>query len=228
MAKKETKEEVIVDVEEVYSKSEKFFEDNQKTIYIALGVIVGIVAAVVGWNRFYIAPMEQEAQSQMFMAEKYFELDSFRLALEGDGNYLGFLEIADDYGMSKSGNLANYYAGICYLHVGSYEDAIEYLNDFDADDNMISQIAEGAIGDAHMELGEYGEALSQYLEAANDEPNEFRTPIYLMKAGLAAEKDGNYKKAKEIYQRVEKEYPETIEGRNVAKYIARAEAMLAK
>lgn len=228
MAKKETKEEVIVDVEEVYSKSEQFLEDNQKTIYIAIGVVVAIVAAVVGWNRFYIAPMEKEAQSQMFMAEKYFEMDSFRLALEGDGNYLGFLDIADDYGMSKAGNLANYYAGICYLHMGAYEDAIEYLGDFDADDNMVSQIAEGAIGDAYMELGNYDKALSQYLEAANDEPNEFRTPIYLMKAGLAAEKAGNYKKAKEAYQKIEKEYPETIEGRNVAKYIARAEAMLAE
>lgn len=228
MAKKETKEEVIVDVEEVYSKSEKFLEENQKTIYIALGVIVGIVAIVVGWNRFYIAPMEKEAQSQMFMAEKYFERDSFRLALEGDGNYLGFLDVADDYGMSKAGNLANYYAGICYLHLGSYEDAIEYLEDFDSDDHMISQIAEGAIGDAYMELGDYDKALSQYMEAANDEPNEFRTPIYLMKAGLAAEKAGDYKKAKEVYQKIEKEYPETIEGRNVAKYIARAEAMIAK
>lgn len=225
---KDEKEEVIVDVEEVYSKSEQFFEDNQKNIYIALGVVVAIVAAVVGFNRFYLKPMEKEAQSQMFMAEKYFEKDSFRLALDGDANYPGFLEIAEDYGMSDAGNLAKYYAGISYLHLGSYEEAIDFLEDFDADDHMISQIAEGAIGDAHMELGNYEKALSQYLEAANDEPNKFRTPIYLMKAGLAAEKSGNYKKAKDIYQTIEKEYPETLEGRSVAKYIARADAMIAQ
>jgi len=33
------------------------------------------------------------------------------LALNGNENDLGFITIADKYGMTRTGNLANYYAG---------------------------------------------------------------------------------------------------------------------
>lgn len=220
MAKQTKKDETIVDVEEVYSKTEKFLDENQKPIYIALGVILAAVALYFGWNKLYIAPKVEEAQTQMFKAERYFEKDSFRLALEGDAEYPGFLEIADDYGMTAPGNLANYYAGICYLRLGSFEDAIDYLENFDGDDRLISQLAEGAIGDAHMELGDYEEALSSYLDAANDDPSDY-SPIFLMKAGLAAEKSGDYEEAVDIYTELEEKYPTSQEAKNAPKYIAR-------
>ena len=51
------------------------------------------------------------------MAEIYFEKDSFNLALNGDLNSAGFIDIADDYSSTKTGKLANYYAGICYLNL---------------------------------------------------------------------------------------------------------------
>lgn len=228
MAKETHKEETIVNVEEVYSKTEKFLDENQKPIYVVIGVIVAAVAIYFGYTKFYLAPQQEEAQTQMFMAERYFERDSFRLALEGDANYPGFLEVADDYGMTKAGNLANYYAGICYLQLGAYEDAIEYLDKFDADDKLISQVAEGAIGDAYMELGDYDEALSHYTEAASDDANDLTSPIYLMKAGLAAEKAENYDKAVSLYSKIEKEYPESQEAKSAPKYIARANTLAKK
>ncbi|NJK87388.1 MAG: tetratricopeptide repeat protein [Bacteroidales bacterium] len=113
-----------------------------------------------------MAPAEKDAQNEMFMAEKYFEADSFQLALEGDGSYLGFLDIIDEYSVTKSANLSHYYAGISYLHLGEYEDAIKHLKKFNANDVYISTIAIGAIGDAYQELGELDESVSFYLKAA--------------------------------------------------------------
>ena len=158
------KEETIIDVAEVYSKTERYIEENQKSLSVIVGAIVVIVGLYFGYQKLYIGPLEEEAQSQMYVAERYFEKDSLNLAINGDGNYLGFLDIIDEYGATPSGNLAHYYLGICYLKVGQYEDAIEYLSSFDSDDIMVSSIATGAIGDAYMELGEIQDAVTYYID----------------------------------------------------------------
>src|ERR1035437_3417275 len=105
MAKNTDKtEDRIVAVEEAFSKTEQWIEKNQRIIIIVVGVIVVVVLGFFGFKRFYLAPKEKEAQAQMFMAEKYFEMDSINKAPNGDGNYPGFLAIISDYGITKSAN----------------------------------------------------------------------------------------------------------------------------
>ena len=151
-------DERIHSVEEVYSKTEAFIEKNQKIILIVVGILIVIVLGFFGFKKYYIEPQEKEAQSQLFMAEMYFDQDSLQLALNGDGNYFGFLEIIDQYGLTKSANLATYYAGITYLRLGEFDHAIEYLKKFDGDDDVAAPMAVGAIGDAYMELDEIEKA----------------------------------------------------------------------
>ena len=224
--KESEKDEVIVDVEQVYSKTEDFINDNQNIIVGVVGVLIAAVVAVFAYNRVYMEPLEEEAHGQMFMAEFYFEKDSFNLALNGDGNYLGFLDIADEYSSTSAGNLAHYYNGVCYLRLGQFEDAISELKSFDGAGEMLGAVAQGAIGDAHMELEDVDEALSYYEKAANSSDNNFSSPVYLQKAGFAAEKAGKFDKAIDYYTQVKENYPTTNEGRNAEKYIARAEANL--
>lgn len=229
MAKKKKQsdqDEVIVDVEQVYSKTEDFINDNQNIILGVVGVLLAVVVAVFAYNRVYLEPLEEEAHGQMFMAELYFEKDSFNLALNGDGNYLGFLDVADEYGNTSAGNLAHFYAGVAYLRTGQFEDAISELETFDGAGEMLGAVALGALGDAHMELDDVDEALSYYEKAANASENNFSSPVYLQKAGFAAEKAGKFDKAIDYYTQVKENYPTTNEGRNAEKYIARAEANL--
>ena len=229
MAKKKIeaeKDEVIVDVEQVYSKTEDFINENQNVILGVVGGIIAIVVAFYAYNRVYLEPLEEEAHGEMFMAELYFQKDSFELALNGDGNYLGFLDVADEYGNTTAGNLAHYYAGVCYLRTGKFEEAIEELGNFDAEGEVLGSVAQGATGDAYMELDNGDEALKYYEKAANASENNFSSPIYLQKAGFAAEKAKKYDKAIDYYTQVKEKYPETNEGRNAEKFIARAEANL--
>jgi tetratricopeptide (TPR) repeat protein len=229
MAKKKkesNKDEAIVDVEQVYSKTEDFINDNQNIILGVVGTLIAVVVLVFAYNRVYLEPLEEEAHGEMFMAEQYFEKDSFNLALDGDGNYLGFLDIADEYGNTSAGNLAHYYAGVSYLRSGQFEDAISELEAFEGAGEMLGAVALGAIGDAHMEMDDVDEALSFYEKAANSSENNFSSPVYLQKAGFAAEKAGKYDKAIDYYTQVKENYPTTNEGRNADKYIARAEANL--
>ena len=122
--KKDITESSIESFESALSRSEQFIVDNQKTISVVVGVIIVAVAGFLGFRKLYLAPLEVEAKSQMFMAEQYFEMDSFDLAIYGDGNYLGFIDIINDYGLTKTGKLAHYYLGICNLRMGFFEDLI--------------------------------------------------------------------------------------------------------
>lgn len=224
--KEAEKDEVIVDVEEVYSKTEDFINTNQNLIMGVIGGVIAVIVAFYAYNRVYLEPLEEEAHGQMFMAEQYFEKDSFDLALNGDGNYLGFIDIADEYSNTSAGNLAHYYAGIAYLRMGEYESAIEELESFEGAGEMLSSVALGAMGDAQMELGDIDAALNSYEKAVSVNENDFTSPVYLQKAGFASEKAGNYDKAIDYYTQVKENYPTTTEGRNADKYIARAEANL--
>jgi tetratricopeptide (TPR) repeat protein len=221
-------EERIVAVEEAFSRTEQFIEKYQQIILIVIGVIIVIVLGFFGFKRFYMAPKEKDAQSQMFMAEKYFEQDSLKKALNGDGQFLGFLAIIDEFGMTKSANLAHYYAGVCYLKLGQFDQALEQLDKFSTKDQMVGPMAKGAMGDANMELKQVQKAADLYVEAAEMKKNEFTSPLFLMKAGLAYEELGNFDKALALYKRIKNEFPRSYEGREIDKYISYAEGLIKK
>lgn len=214
-------DEGLMEVEQALTSTEQFIEKNQKVLTIAVSAVVAIVAIYMGYKKFYMNPLEKEAQEQMYVAEQYFEKDSFNLALNGDGNYLGFLDIVEEYGSTNSANLANYYAGVSYLHMGKFQDAIDYLNSFSTDDINLSTVATGAKGDAYLELGQKDKALSLYKEAAGGK-NDFTSPIYLMKLGNLYEDTKQFAKAVEAYKQIEADYPNSNEARTIQKFIARA------
>jgi tetratricopeptide (TPR) repeat protein len=228
MAKKKTTagDDRMVAVEEALGKTEQFVEKNQKILmYVVMGIIL-VVLVYFGYQRFYVSPMEENAQEQIFMAQKYFEMDSLNRALYGDGNALGFLDIIDDYGSTRAGNLAKYYAGIAYLKMGNYEEAIEFLKDHDPVDQMVGPMALGGIGDAYMELNEPEKAVDYYLDAADVSVNDFTTPMYLYRAGIVYEMLGDYDEAYDAYERIFKEFNRSPEGRSIERDLAKVKALM--
>lgn len=223
MSKQEKKkrEDSFEQLEDALTNSEQFIEKNQKMIINVVIVLIIIIGAYFSYNRFIVEPKAQEASAQIFGAQNYFEKDSFNLALNGDGNVLGLLEIIDKYGSTPAGNLAKYYAGLSYLYTGDYQQAIDYLEKFSSDDLLISNMAIANIGDAYMQMGDYEKAASQYKKAAASKVNDFSTPVFLMKNALALEKAGNYKEALKIYEQIEKDFPNVPEVRDIEKYIER-------
>jgi tetratricopeptide (TPR) repeat protein len=223
MAKKQDKtEDRIVAVEEALSRTEQFIEKNQKFILIGIGIVVVVVMAFFGFKRLYLGPKEEEGSQQMFMAEKYFEMDSLNLALNGDGMYPGFLGIMDDYKMTKAANLSKYYAGICYLRLGNLDEAIDYLKSFKGRDQIVGPMAKGALGDAYMEKNDMEKAASYYMAAADMNTNDFTAPLFLQKAGWTYELMKDYDNAVKVYEKIKYDFPTSNEAREIDKYIARA------
>lgn len=213
---------------------EIFYEKNKKAITYGGGAVLAIVALFSFYKFYWLPGQEAEANNEAFFAQTYFEKDSFNLALNGGINVqtadgpktmMGFKDIADSYSSTKTGNVANYYAGISLLRTGNFEEAISYLEKFDSSDDMLGPVAVGAIGDANMELNKVDEAIKFYLKAADKSTNSFTTPVYLKKAAFAYEQKANYAEALATYERLKSEYSKSTEAREVDKYIARVKAL---
>lgn len=230
MAKKSTKvtqsDERLENVEGALNRTEQWFENNSKTLIIALIAIIVVTLGVIGYLKYIKAPRELKAQDEMFMAQRYFQMDSLNLALNGDGNFYGFLDIIDNYGSTKAGNVAHYYAGICYLNLGDFESAIAQLKKFSGKDEIVTAMAIGAMGDAYMEIGDQQKAANQYNKAAKVRTNDFTTPIFMLKAAQTYEMMGDYKNALQGYELLKKEYPLSQESRDIDKYIGRVKEKL--
>ncbi|MDP3001645.1 MAG: tetratricopeptide repeat protein [Bacteroidales bacterium] len=223
--KKDENPQSISNVEQTLTRTEHFLEENYKTLLTGLGVIIALVG--IFWlGKLYLNKRNDEAQSQIYQAEKYLEMDSLNLALNGDGNYLGFLDIAKDYKFTNTGNLAQYNAGICYLHLGEYQQAIDFLDKYSKKDMVLGSLAIGATGDAYVELGDVDKGVAKYVEAADFAKNSFNTPLFLMKAGEIYELNGKYSEALKVYERIESEYPLSTEGTTIEKYIARVKLLI--
>ncbi|MGB1247318.1 MAG: tetratricopeptide repeat protein [Chitinophagales bacterium] len=199
--------EIIEGVElTAVDKLQDFYEKNGTVVNV---VVIGLLLLVIG-GLFYMnvwkPKKEVAAQEAIFMAQHYFELDSFALALNGSG-FDGFVDVANNHGGTKAGNLANYYAGVCYYHLADYTNAVEYLGDFSTDDPIIGALGYNVMADAQMELGQADAALANYSKAANFSDNGAIAPVMILKAGMAYENQGKTAEAKEFYARIVEEFP---------------------
>ncbi len=213
---------------ELSDKVGTFYDRNKKLITYAGVAIVVLVLGYFGYQQFIVKPQEAEAAEDLYKVERMFGVDSLNLALSGNSEFKGAVDLADNYGSSPSGKKAAYIAGMCYLRKGEFENAIDYLKKYDLDDQIISCLAKGAIGDAYVELNDVENGADYYVKAAELHKNTFTSPLFFKKAGVAYESLGKNDKALKYYKQIEKDYKSSGEGADIEKYIARTEAKISQ
>lgn len=226
-----TTAEVFNTLDETASRSEQWVIKNQKGIFVFLALVVVGILGFMGYQKYIQEPIEKEAANELAFPKVYFEdastnsvaADSlYTLALNGaDGKY-GFIDVASEYSGTKAGNLANYYAGISYLRLKNYTEAINHLDKFSSEDELLGAIAKGSIGDAFADLNQPEDAYDYYMEAAKLRDNNFTTPLYLFKAGNTAMELGKYSDAKKIFETIKNDYPNATEANDIEIYINKA------
>ncbi|WP_062060816.1 tetratricopeptide repeat protein [Aquimarina longa] len=230
-----TTAEVFNTLDEGASKTEEWVAANQKYILGAVAMIAVVVLGYLGFQKFIQEPKEQEAANEMFTAQQYFDnavngnsvvKDSlYTLALNGGEGKYGFLEIIENYGGTNAANLANYYAGFSYLNMNKYQEAIDYLDKFKGNDDILNPLALGGIGDAFSQLDQTEEALGYYEKAAKAKVNDFTTPKFLLKAAITAISINKPTVAVPYLERIKNEFPKSVEANQVDVHLGKAQAM---
>jgi TolA-binding protein len=203
-------------------KVEGLLEKNSKLLSIFGGVVVALVAAYFGY-KYWADSQEKEAQTALYDAVFSFEADSLSQALKGKGGNEGLLAVADNYGSTKAGKLASLYAGIALMNQSKFKEAIERLDNFSSDDQVLQGKAYCLIGDCYMETKSVAEAIGYYQKAVDFKPNKFSTPSYMMKLAGAQAEAKNVKAALEVYSDLINKYPASGDVLLAKKYKARYE-----
>ena len=199
------------------NKTEFFFEKNGKLMsYIFLGLLI-LAALIFGYRTLIVQPRAEKAAEMIAQAQARFEAENpdYELALNGDANGAGFLDVIDQYGSTPSGNLAKHYAGICYLKSGDVEQAALYLAKF----SPVKGLPGALQGDVAVEQGNYAAAVKFYEKAVKAADNNMTAPLYLRKAGLAEKAQGNNERAAALFQRILDNYPSSMEAREAEKLL---------
>lgn len=226
-----TTAEVFSTLDQGASRTEEWVARNQKYILGVIAVIAVGVLGYLGYQQFIQNPKEEEASNEMFFAQQYFDeavnatdKDSlFNLALNGSQGKYGLLDIIANYKGTKAANLAQYSAGMAYINMNKYKDAISHLEEFKSEDPILGALAKGNIGDAFVQLNQSEDALGYYEKAFQHNANDFTTPRYLLKAGMLAMDLGQSEKAVKYFQRIKDEYPNSEEGRTIDIYLGKAQ-----
>lgn len=231
-----TTADVFESLDESASKTEEFISKHQKTILGGVVVIAVLALGYLGYQNLVLAPQELEASEEMVQAQRFFdnavEADTkkmkdslYTLSLDGGRGKLGFVAISDSYGSTKTGNLANYYAGMAYLELRNFKKAIAHLDEFKGEDKILSTIALGSIGDAFLELDQKSEALTYFEKAAKANANSFVTPKFHLKAAQTAIELNEIKKAEKHLQAIKNNFPNTEEAKRADLFLGKAEAL---
>lgn len=208
--------------EAAIAKAKNFWDKYSKPLMI---VSLLLIVAIGGWyayQHFVVKPKESQAVEAMFRAEEYYRMDSVNLALKGDGTNPGFEKIADKYSGTKAGDLANFYAGSCYLKLNDYEKAVKYLKSFSSGSDLVQARAYKLLGDAYADWGKNEDALSSYKKAgrhfAKDEAN---SPEYLFTAAYFADRVmKNKDEAVKLYKEIKEKFPRSQQAFDADNYLA--------
>lgn len=221
MSKKNVKVETN-EFDEALAASVTFYDKHKNAILYGGGGIIAIVILALVINQFYIQPRNNRANESIYAAEQLFLAGDYEKALNGEGETMGFLAVADEFGSTDAGNLAHLYAAKCYAETEKYQEALDELEKFDGcGDAMVSPAVTGMKANLYAELGNNEKAASYLVKAADEADNNTLSPVFLMQAAdifLAMDKAD---KALECYNKIKTNYQNSMQYNEVDKYIER-------
>jgi predicted negative regulator of RcsB-dependent stress response len=206
----------------VVDRAKDFWGRYGKMVLIASAAVILLCGGSLAYKYLVKGPNEEKAVEAMFKAEEYYRVDSLKPALNGDGINAGFLKIINNYGGTKAGNLARFYAGDIYLKTGDFNNAVKYLKDFSTDANQVQARAYKLLGDAYAEQGKNADALSSYKKAAHHfEKDDANSSEYLFMAAYFADRVMKDKdEAIDLFKELKEKYSRTEKGFEAEKYLA--------
>jgi outer membrane protein assembly factor BamD (BamD/ComL family) len=204
ITKKEMKQDKFV----TYSlKVSEWIQKHLNEVLMGAGGVI-LVAVIV----FFIlsSQAKRERKAAELLGKANLELQAGNI-----GQAVADLQIVvDKYGSTKSAGQASFFLASAYFYAKDYVQAQSmferYLKKY-KEDVLLAASAQAGIADCHMQRGNFIQAGEDFVKAASLSPQSFLAPQYLLQAADAYLKADQKDKAKEILNRLIKEYPDSRE-----------------
>ncbi|NOT36730.1 MAG: tetratricopeptide repeat protein [Saprospiraceae bacterium] len=217
-----SKDDTLIDIGQVKKQTENFIDRNKQKLFIVLGSLLALIGGYLAYKYLYQEPQDKEAAEQMYQAEFLFSRDSFELALNNPGGgFAGFKEIAENYSGTKTGNMARYYAGLCHIQMGQYEEAKSYIEDFEPNGNLLPILKYSSLGDINANLNDFKAAIGYYEKASTIVENDFLTPMVLKKLGVLKESQGDKEGAVKAFEKIRDRFPGSPDANGIDRFLIR-------
>lgn len=218
MAKKTNQEETIVNVDELYSKSEQFVDKNRKQLTLGLGGVATVILVVIGYSSLVVAPKNTAAEEASFMAEHYFAKDSADLAMLGDGLNAGLEEILSDHSGTPAAARAAFELGILHRDAARFDEAVDAFTQAGFSDDVFGPLTDANIGDCLVELGDLEGAEGHFASAASRAASGLAakalSPMCSYKRALVLIELGNEDKARKVLEDLAEDFPNSTYAAN--------------
>ncbi len=203
-----------------YARALGLIEKNRSVVLAGAAVVVIVVVAVVGFSML-MAQRDKTAVDRMAGAVRAWESSDYRGAIDGTDQFMGLSAVIEEYGSTRTGNLARYYAADAHFQLGEYDQALELFEAYDKEANHLGAAALAGEAAIHATRGENEEAGDLYRRAATIFTSDVTSPMYLLKAGQAYEAAGRAAEARRAYEQIRDDYATSQEARDIAFFLAR-------
>jgi len=186
-------------------KLSEWLQKHLNQVLMGAGGVV-LIAVIV----FFVlsSQSKRERKGAELLGKASLELQSGDL-----GTAAGDLQtVVNQYGSTKSAEQAAFLLASAYYYGKDYAQAQsffeKYLDKYKKDP-IVSASAQAGIAECHMQRGNYLLAGENFVKAASLDTNNFLSPQYLLQAADAYLKADQKEKAKELLNKLIKEYPDS-------------------
>lgn len=186
------------------------------------GLFIAVVVVLVAILIWFLVRQSQAAKADQAIALADVE--------QNDSTALALYKEAATHG-TKSGDRAKVEAAIRLYQAGNYEEAVKYLDDASADDEIVAAGIHTLKGDCYVNLQNYDAALKAYTKAIKEaDHNSQLVPIILIKEANVYRELKDYDAEVKAYKTIMDEYPQYGSNANldIRKYYERAKASVAE
>ena len=205
---------VIQEEADFVAKTKKY-RKQLTTLFIVVSIIL---IAILAW---FLVRQSQAAKADQAIALADVE--------QNDSIALNLYKEAATHG-TKSGDRAKVEAAIRLYKAGNYEEAVKYLDEASASDDIVAAGIETLKGDCYVNLQNYDAAIKAYEEAISEaDGNTQLVPLILIKEANVYREQKNYAAEAKAYGKIIEEYPAFGQGStDIRKYYERAKASAAE
>ena len=221
LSKKAIKEDKLVSF---YYKAYGYFDENRSRLFTYGGVLIVIIALAV----FYIYHKKEQNQAagvQLAKVMALYDSGNYLEAIEGQAgtDIMGLRKIVANYGGTENGETAKIFLANSYSRLGKYDEALKYYKDYDGGLDIYEATAHAGEAGIYAYRNQFEKAAELYRKAAHVSDNVALNPNYLLHAGINYINAGKKDEAKEVLDKLKKDYAQSTAYREAFPYLAQVE-----